>query len=87
MSIDRQETKKRHKLRRWMPGHFAVLEWLLETRRPRLVEGARVTGYSRWHVSRILNSPEFQRRYEEITRERLREAVRAKWVRRSLSKA
>lgn len=84
---DRPGTKPGRKLSRWMPAHFAVLKWLLSARRPQLAEGARATGYSPWHLSRIINSPEFRCRYEEITREHLREVIRAKWARRSLPKA
>ena len=29
-------------------------------------EVASATGYSRWHVSRIINAPDFRARYEEL---------------------
>lgn len=78
---------RRRRTLSWQAGHLAVLQWLLGTVRPKLADGAKATGYSPWHVCRIVNSPEFRRRYEEITTEQLREAVRAKWARRSLPEA
>jgi hypothetical protein len=50
---------------KWEPRHEAVLQWLLSHTSGKLYECARDTGYSRWQVSRIVNSPHFQAVYRE----------------------
>ena len=65
---------------RWQRRHDAVLQWLLQCPRATLKECARATGYSPSQISRIVNSPDFQRRYraarkiieEEISRSIIR---------------
>ena len=48
---------------RWQRRHEAVLLWLLRNPTKPLKLCARETGYSQSHVSRIVNSPDFQRHY------------------------
>ena len=48
---------------RWQRRHEAVLLCLLRNPTKPLKLCARETGYSASHVSRIVNSPDFQRRY------------------------
>lgn len=50
----------------WHPGHDKVLSELFADPRLSVGELALRCGYSRWHVSRIRNTPEFQRRYEVL---------------------
>ena len=45
---------------RWERRHEAVLHWLLEHPTATLREGARATGYSPSHLSRIICSPDFR---------------------------
>jgi hypothetical protein len=45
---------------RWERRHEAVLLWLIEHPTATLSEGARATGYSPSHLSRITCSPDFQ---------------------------
>ncbi|MCH9053038.1 MAG: hypothetical protein IIA72_18580 [Proteobacteria bacterium] len=49
---------------RWQRRHEAVLLWLLENPPKKLKDCAAATGYSRTHISRIINSPDFRARYE-----------------------
>ena len=49
---------------RWQRRHEAVLVWLLENPTRKLKACAQATGYSRTHISRIVNSPDFRTRYE-----------------------
>ena len=48
---------------RWQRRHEAVLQWLLQHPAQTLKECARATGYSPSQISRIVNSPDYQRRY------------------------
>ena len=48
---------------RWQRRHDAVLLWLLQHPARTLKECARATGYSPSQISRIVNSPDYQRRY------------------------
>ncbi len=48
----------------WQRRHEAVLYWMLQNPRRPLKDCARETGYSPSHVSRIYNSPDFQRHYQ-----------------------
>ena len=50
----------------WQRRHEAVLTWVLENPAGRQYECAEATGYSEWQVNRIVNSPDFQKRYERI---------------------
>ena len=57
--------------RRWQRRHEAVLQWLLSHHTGKLYECARDTGYSPWHLSRIINSQHFQAVYRgEIEKQR-----------------
>ena len=47
----------------WQRRHTAVLAWLLENPHRKLYECAAEMGYSPSQVSRIVNSPDFQRHY------------------------
>ena len=75
---------------RWRDRHHTVLKLLMEGP---LMEGpcpkqkdiAHATGYSPWQVSRIINSPDFRRRYEQA-RKRKEAIVDALCVRRELLK-
>ncbi len=51
---------------RWQRRHEAVLLWLLENPPKKLKDCAAATGYSRTHISRIVNSPDFHRRYRTV---------------------
>ncbi len=46
----------------WQNRHEAVLQYMLEYPAADYGEVARATGYSRWHISRIIANPEFRRR-------------------------
>lgn len=48
---------------RWQRRHEGVLLWLLQRPWAKLKECARATGYSPSQISRIVNSPDYQRRY------------------------
>ena len=48
---------------RWQRRHEAVLTWLLQNPAKKLKDCARELGYSPSQISRIVNSPDFQRRY------------------------
>ena len=60
----------------WQRRHEGVLLWLLQHPARTLKECAGATGYSPSQISRIVNSPDYQRRYnaarkiieEEISR-------------------
>jgi hypothetical protein len=47
----------------WQPRHEAVLQYMLEYPAADYGEVARATGYSVWHISRIIANPEFRRRH------------------------
>jgi hypothetical protein len=47
----------------WRPRHEAVLQYMLEYPAAPYGEVARATGYSVWHISRIIANPEFRRRH------------------------
>ena len=65
---------------RWQRRHESVFRLLLRDPRTTLKECARVTGYSPSQISRIVNSPDYQRHYraarkiinEEISRSVIR---------------
>lgn len=48
---------------RWRRRHDGVLQWLLQHPAGTLKDCARATGYSPSQISRIVNSPDYQRRY------------------------
>ena len=48
---------------RWQRRHEAVLTWLLQNPAKKLKDCARELGYTPSQISRIVNSPDFQRRY------------------------
>ena len=58
----------------WQRRHTAVLLWLLEHPGGKLYTCAAATGYSASQVSRIINSPEFRRRYTAAREAAFREA-------------
>ena len=58
----------------WRRRHAAVLVWLLQYPHRKLYDCAAETGYSPTHVSRIINAPEFRRRYTEVREAAFREA-------------
>jgi AraC-like DNA-binding protein len=60
----------------WQRRHEAVLQYMLEHPGARYREISRVTGYSETHLSRIVNSPEFYRRYRAHRDAVLKEAAR-----------
>ncbi len=47
----------------WQHRHEPVLLWILQNPTKTLKQCAQQTGYSQSHISRIFNSPDFQRRY------------------------
>ncbi len=49
---------------RWQRRHESVFRLLLRDPRTTLKECARATGYSPSQISRIVNSPDYQRRYD-----------------------
>jgi hypothetical protein len=51
---------------RWRRRHEAVLAWLLDHPAGKIKDCAVAIGYSRWHVSRIVNSPDFKARYKNL---------------------
>ncbi len=65
---------------RWQRRHESVFRLLLQHPRATLKECARATGYSPSQISRIVNSPDYQRHYraarkiidEEISRSVIR---------------
>ena len=59
---------KRHRSKypAWQRRHEAVLHWLLENPWATQQQCAALLGYSPSHISRIVNAPEFQRRYREM---------------------
>ena len=65
---------------RWQRRHEGVFRLLLQRPRTTLKECARATGYSPSQISRIVNSPDYQRHYraarkiinEEISRSVIR---------------
>jgi hypothetical protein len=62
----------------WQRRHEAVLQYKLERPDAHYREISRATGYSETHLSRIVNSPEFYRRYRAHRDAALKEAVRRK---------
>jgi hypothetical protein len=60
----------------WQRRHEAVLQYMLEHPGARYREISRVTGYSETHLSRIVNAPEFYRRYRAHRDAVLKEAAR-----------
>ena len=59
----------------WQRRHEAVLIWLVEHPAGKLEECARVTGYSRSHLSRITCSPDFCRQLGGIRAELERQVL------------
>lgn len=51
---------------RWQRRHEVVLIWLFENPSKKLRDCAAATGYSVTHISRIINAPDFRRRYETL---------------------
>jgi AraC-like DNA-binding protein len=66
----------RHNYPAWQRRHEAVLQYLLERPGACYREISRVTGYSETHLSRIVNAPEFYRRYRAHRQAALQEAAR-----------
>ena len=59
----------------WQPRHITVLLWILMNPGGKQYECAKATGYSRWQVSRIVNSPDFKAKFAEAMDRRMRHAV------------
>ncbi len=66
---------------RWQRRHDAVLQWLLQRPRATLKECARATGYSPSQISRIVNSPDYQRRCN-VARKIIDEELFRSYIRR-----
>ncbi len=62
----------------WQRRHDGVLRYTVERPAARNAEIARATGYSVWHISRIIRSPEFARRYRAAADAVLLEVSRKK---------
>ena len=58
----------------WQRRHEAILRWLLEHPGGKLYTCAIATDYSASQVSRIVNSPDFRRRFTRALEAGLREA-------------
>ncbi len=58
----------------WQRRHEAVLNWVLQNPTKTFKQCARETGYSQNHISRIFNSPDFQRRYR-AARDKISEEI------------
>ena len=54
---------KRSKHPSWQRRHEGVLLYLLQNPSATLHQCASATGYSAWHLSRIINSPIFKQRF------------------------
>jgi len=54
----------RHKYPSWQRRHEAIFQFLINHPSAKHRECSERTGYSVWHISRIINSPGFKRRYE-----------------------
>ena len=59
----------------WQRRHEAVLLWMVQHPGGKLYNCAEATGYSRWQVSRIVNSPDFQQRYKVVLDLQLKQTV------------
>jgi len=66
----------RRKPMTWQRRHDAVLRYTVERPAARNAEIAEATGYSVWHISRIMRSPEFDRRYRAAADTVLLDATR-----------
>jgi hypothetical protein len=66
---------------RWQCRHESVLRWLIENPPKKLKDCAEATGYSRTHISRIVNSPDFRRRYRAI-RKNIQEEISRSYISR-----
>ena len=64
---------------RWQRRHEGILLWLLQRPWANLKQCAEATGYSHSQVSRIVNSPGFQRRYRAACDAALLEAARTRF--------
>ena len=65
--LDEARTKnmgQRNPYPRWQLRHEGVLLWLLEHPAAKLKDCAAATGYTPSHISRIVNSPDFQVRFK-----------------------
>ena len=60
----------------WQRRHDAVLRLIVDEPRMTLARIAAATGYSPWQVSRIINSPDFQERHEQMRKIIQRELAR-----------
>ena len=66
----------------WQRRHESVLLWFLQYPSSTLEECSKSTGYSTYHLSRIVNSPEFKHRYrsnmEIVTRDIIKKRLNKK---------
>jgi hypothetical protein len=51
---------------KWQRRHEGVLLYVLRNPAAKQYEIARQTGYSKWHVCRIMRSPEFEARLRPV---------------------
>ena len=68
----------------WQRRHEAILLWVIENPSKTLKHCAQETGYSRSHISRIMQSPEFKERYR-AARNRIEKEISRKYVERIAS--
>jgi len=64
-----------HRYPSWQRRHEAVLQFILSNPAARNAEVARQTGYSEWHISRIIRSTEFDSRLQPALDAARREAA------------
>lgn len=61
---------------RWQRRHEAILRLIVDEPRLTLAKIAAATGYSPWQLSRIINSPDFRERHEQMRAVINRELIR-----------
>ncbi len=66
---------RRNRYPTWQRRHEAVLLWMIQNPGGKVYDCAKATGYSRWQISRIINSPDFQIRYKDALDLRLKHTV------------
>lgn len=66
----------------WRRKHEAVLRFIVDNPAAGNADVAAATGYSVWHISRIVRAPEFQVRYRSAADRALYEAMRDRFRRR-----
>ncbi len=74
--VQKDDVMPRRPYPRWRRRHQAILQAVVENPCTKRKEIARTTDYSPWQVSRIINSPDFQERYERMRKIIERELTR-----------